>query len=344
MRRCCFGDVLLTTPLLAALDAAFPAAQITYATGAWSRAALDGNPHVDRVLTLPGPMRPGTWLALVRRLRSRRFDLAVIPERSPLPQVLAAAARIPRRVGLDSGGRGFALTDPVPVTGVRHETDRALDLANALRLAVPPRHPTYSPSEASREKVTELLDAHAITDPFIVVHPGGGDNPGVSMPTKRWPPERFAATAAALARTYAHQVVVTGGPADVNAARACAAAMPLPVLNLAKRLTWDEHAALAERARLYLGNDSGATHLAVAVGAPTVVVFGPTDPAMYGPLDGVSEAVWSTECAEAAERGDLTRARGSDRCIDSITVDQVAAAAARVIERSANSWRARIAR
>lgn len=344
VRRCCFGDVLLTTPLLAALDAAFPAAHITYATGAWSRAALDGNPHVDRVLTLRGPMQAVTWLALVRRLRSRRFDLAVIPERSPLPQILAAAAGIPRRVGLDSAGRGFALTDRVPVTGVRHETERALDLARALGLDVPSRQPTYCPAQASREKVSQLLDRYGITGPFIAVHPGGGDNPGVTMPTKRWPPERFAAAAAAIAGTHGYQIVVAGGPADEDVARRCVSAMPLPALSLAGWLTWDEHAALAEGARLYLGSDTGATHLAVAVGAPTVVVFGPTDPAMYGPLDGVSEAVWSAECAEAAERGDLTRASSSYRCIDGITVDQVVASAARVIARSEDGWRSRSAR
>lgn len=344
MRRCCFGDVLLTTPLLAALDAAFPAAQITYATGVWSRAALDGNPHVDRVLTLPSDVKAGTWLSVVRRLRDWRFDLAVVPERSPLPQALAAAAGIPRRVGLDSGGRGFALTDRAPVAGVRHETDRALDLARALGLDVPARQPTYYPAQVSRKKVTRLLDAHGITGPFTIVHPGGGNNPGVAMPTKQWPPDRFAAAAAALVDMQGCQVVVAGGPADVNVARECVSAMPLPVLNLAGVLSWDEHAALAERARLYLGNDTGATHLAVAAGAPTVVVFGPTDPAMYGPLDGVSEAVWSAECAEAAERGDLTRARSSYRCIDSIPADRVVAAAARVIARSEDGWRNRIAR
>lgn len=339
VRRCCFGDVLLTTPLLAALKRAYPAASITYATGAWSRPALAGIPDVDRVITLPGSSRPADWLPVARRLRARHFDLAVIPERSPLPQLLAAAAGIPRRVGLDSGGRGFMLTDRVPVRGIRHETDRALDLAYALGAPVVARRPRYVPSCAARAKVSRLLRSDGNAEPFLVVHPGGGANPGVSMPAKRWPPERFAAAAVTIAQKYDLRIVVTGGLRDEAVAHLCSTAISPPALNLTGQLGWDEHAALVECARLYLGNDTGATHLAVAVGAPVVAVFGPTDPAMYGPLDGVSEAVWSADCAEVAERGDLTRIRDIRRCIDGITVEAVLAAAERVLARADNDAR-----
>ncbi len=125
----------MTTPLLAALDAAYPAATITYATGKWAATALANNPHVDRILELPDQWDRAAWRSLVGQLRQRRFDLAVIPERSPLPALAAALAGIPRRVGLDSAGRGFALTDRVSLRGVRHETDLALDLARTLGIA-----------------------------------------------------------------------------------------------------------------------------------------------------------------------------------------------------------------
>src|SRR5438876_4498058 len=100
-RRCCLGDVLMTTPLLAALDRAYPAATITYAVGEWSRPALAGNPRVDRLLPLPDAPNWRQWVATIGRLRRGGFDLAVLPERSPLVHLAAWLAGIPRRVGLD---------------------------------------------------------------------------------------------------------------------------------------------------------------------------------------------------------------------------------------------------
>lgn len=335
LRRCCLGDVLLTTPLLATLDAAFPDAELIYATGAWSRAALVGNPHVDRVITLPDRPHARDWLTVVRRLRRGRCDLALLPERSPLMHLAAWLAGIPRRVGLDSAGRGFALTDPVPVTGVRHETERALDLARALGLTPATPSPLYRPGEDARERVASLLAAGGVTGDVLVVHPGGGANPGVTMAGKRWPPERFAAVADHLHERHGLAVCLVGVPDDRAAVAACATRLRAPALDLAGRLSLDELGALCARARLYLGNDSGATHLAVACGAPTVAVFGPTDPAMYGPLDGVSEAVWNAAaCAPHVERGDLTRATDGFRCIDTIAVADVLDAAERVLTRT----------
>jgi ADP-heptose:LPS heptosyltransferase len=147
----------MTTPLLAALDTAYPDATITYATGNWSAAALKNNLHVDHILALPDRWDRAAWRGLMGRLRRERFDLAVIPERSPLPALVAALAGIPHRVGLDSAGRGFALTDRVPVRGIRHETDLALDLARALGLPPDERRLHYHPGAEATERVDALL-------------------------------------------------------------------------------------------------------------------------------------------------------------------------------------------
>ncbi|MDP9371128.1 MAG: glycosyltransferase family 9 protein, partial [Chloroflexota bacterium] len=308
LRRCCLGDVLMTTPLLRALDEAYPDATITYATGGWSAAAIRGNPRVDRLIEMPDRQGPRELAQLAGRLRRERFDLAVLPERSPLVPLVALLAGIPRRVGFDSAHRGFALTDPVLVRGVRHEVERALDLARALGIPVPSPRLEYRPGAEAGARVARLLAEHSVASPLLVIHPGGGANPGAVMDAKRWPPERFGAAADGLLARHGGGVILVGGSGDRAAVDATRAAMRGAALDFCGALDLDALAALCRRAALYVGNDSGATHLAEACGAPTVVVFGPTDPAMYGPVDGVGEAVWDPiACTPFIERGDLTR-------------------------------------
>ncbi|HET8631538.1 MAG TPA: glycosyltransferase family 9 protein [Thermomicrobiales bacterium] len=348
VRRCCLGDVLMTTPLLAALDAAYPDATIAYAVAGWSRAALAGNPRVGAILPLPERTGWRNWVRVVGRWRRGRFDLAVLPERSPVVHLAAWAAGIPRRVGLDSHGRGFALTDPVPVRGVRHEAERALDLARGLGLPVAGTRLEYRPDAAAVARVDALLAERGAEAPLWVVHPGGGANPGATLDAKRWPAKRFGRVAAALVARHGGTAILVGGPGEcalTAAARAAMGAAGANALDLAGRLDFAALGALCARAALYVGNDSGPTHLAEACGAPVVAVFGPTDPAMYGPVDGVGEAVWdAAACAPYVVRGDLTRvgAGGNTRCIDAISVEDVLAAAERVLARAAA--RTRVAR
>lgn len=338
LRRCCLGDVLMTTPLLATLDTAYPDARITYAAGKWAATALERNPHVDAVLRLPEHPTWRDWVRIVGKVRRGGYDLALVADRSPLPALATALAGIPRRAGFDSAGRGFALTARVALRGVRHETDLALDLARLLGLPDPARRPHYRPSDEARERVGQLLAARQIAQPLFVIHPGGGANPGVTMDTKRWLPERFARVADGLVAQYGGTIALVGAASDQAAVNATRAAMRTEAIDFAGALSVAELGALCERATLYIGNDAGTTHLAEACGAPVVVVFGPTDPAQYGPTDGIGEAVWDPiACGPHIQRGDLTRpgsASSAVRCIDAITVEQVLDAAARVLARA----------
>ncbi len=336
-RRCCLGDTLMMTPLLAALDTAYPAATITYAVGKWSAAGLTGNPHLDHLLLLPDKPSWRDWVRIIGKVRLGRFDLAVIPERSPLPALALALAGVPQRVGLDSAGRGFALTRRVPVREIRHETDLALDLAQALGLAATTRRPHYQPTAAAMAQVEQLLMDNQVQPPIFIIHPGGGSNPGVTMDAKRWPAERFAAVAATLQASYGGTVVIVGAASDRPLVDATQAALPTPAVDLCERLTLPALAALCTHATLYLGNDAGTTHLAEAAGAPVVAIFGPTDPAQYGPTDQISEAVWDPQtCGPGLQRGDLTRSNltALPRVIDTIAVEQVLAATERVLSRA----------
>jgi len=335
LKPCCIGDVLMATPLARSLKAAWPDAALDWAVGDHSRSVLAGNPDVDACLdatgTLRADLRPRAVARLVAALRRGRYDAAFVAERSPIPAVIARLAGIPLRVGLDSGGRGRWHTVRVP-TGPddpRHETEIYLDLARAVGVPAADPRPVFVPSAADGAAASAAVAAAggaAWPRPWLVVHPGGGQNPGAERLDKRWPADRFAAVAGRWSSSGT--AIVIGGPGDVAlaadvAARAAAggdtpARAAAPVAVVAGRLALGATAALVARCDVYLGNDSGVAHLAAAVGTPVVAVFGPTSAARYGPVPGAGEAV----AAGGAGGG-----TGGD--IRAVTVDAVWAAVMR---------------
>ncbi len=139
VKPCCLGDVLLTTPLVAAIRAGYPTAHITYAVGSWSAPMVATSEHIDEILVVPDNWTLGSLLATARVLRERHFEIAFVPDRSPTLTLLVWLAHIPQRVGLDSAGRGFAYTHPVPYSfGPTHEATVYSSLAAAVDLPSPP--------------------------------------------------------------------------------------------------------------------------------------------------------------------------------------------------------------
>ncbi len=334
IKPCCLGDVLLTTPLVAALRKAWPEARIAYATGAWSLPMIATSDHIDATITLPERWTPGSLLATARELRRRRFEIVFVPDRSPLLALLAWLAGIPVRVGLDSAGRGFAYTHRVPLPpGVTHEADLYSRLAIQIGLD-PPRRLFFFPRESARAAAATLVSQYRHDErPLIALHPGGGQNPGMTLPRKRWLPERWALVADALSRRYGAQVIILGGPGDEDAAAVVANAMRESSMMLVRRWNWEELGAVVERCALFLGHDTGMMHLAVAVGTPTVAVFGPSDPQMYGPYGDHGAAVWRpTPESPCFYNGvALPDCPCAMQCMRNVTHEDVIAAAERVL-------------
>lgn len=345
LKPCCLGDVLLATPLAAAIVHAWPGCQLDWAVDHHSLPALAENPHVTHRLDATGCTRgnwqPGGLLRLTRAIRRGRYDVALVPERSRVMALLPWLAGVPVRIGLDSGGRGRLHTVRVPVPPLRHEAELYLDLARAAGIDPGPPRLVFRPSRAdeqvARRMLAELLDSSAAAElahgtapsagalppvgPLVAAHLGGGVNPGQSLPEKRWPPERWAALLGRLAAERGARLVLLGAAADRPYVDAVRSGLAAPVLDLAGRLSLGEAGAVLELADLYLGHDTGMSHLATAVGVPAVVVFGPTDPRRYGPLPGTGRAVAPPTGAVQ----DLADAHGS-MAIRAVTVDAVWAA------------------
>ncbi|MBN2469458.1 MAG: glycosyltransferase family 9 protein [Anaerolineae bacterium] len=285
----------MATPLLAALRRAFPAAHITWGVGRHSAPAIKQHPFLDATMdTGPAanPARtPGGLLRLASQMRAGGYDLVVVPDRSPLFSLAARLSGIKIRAGLDSAGRGafYNVKAPIDPQATRHEAEIYLDVARALGIDVTD---CWATIPVSAERQAALPQPLRAAPGLIVVHVGGGRNPGMTMTEKRPPVALLAVVVAKAAARLKARIAILGGPEDRSRADELHAALPgLNPLSLVGVLNFAEIAALGSTAQLAIGPDTGLMHLMAAAGAPTVMIFGPSDPRRYGPFVPPGRAV-----------------------------------------------------
>ena len=144
----------------------------------------------------------------------------------------AVAGRVPVRAGIDSAGRGFALNIRVPWDESLHEADLYLSVAGALGCPIAGHHLLFEPGEEATRHTAELWQTLNLGDNVAVIAPGGGTNPGMDLPEKRWVPERFAALADRLHEELGMAIVLLGGPDDRDLCARVHASMRVPAHDL----------------------------------------------------------------------------------------------------------------
>lgn len=327
------GETLFATPFLRALRGLRPDAFI--ATLGWPqcREVLMHNPWIDELLSYDerGADRGlgGAW-RLAREVRRRRFDAAFVLRRSLSRTLLLRLAGIPVRIGFANAKSGWLLTRRIqaPKEVLRHKALSYLPLLGEAGDAAGRWPCEYVVSPEERRGARELLASHHIDGdlPLVVMHPGA------NWTHKRWAPERFAALGDRLSAARPVQIAVTGGPSDAALAEAIGRRMRHPAALLAGRTTVRQLGACLECARLVIANDTGVLHVAAALSRPIVALYGPTSPAITGPLGaGRLLAVLHHEsCCPAVPcyRPDHPGYPG----MDAITVEEVCEAALRMLE------------
>ncbi|MBK9124752.1 MAG: WecB/TagA/CpsF family glycosyltransferase [Chloroflexi bacterium] len=277
------GDLILTTPALTALREAQPDAHVGLLTTPGAAPAVGGLGLADTVYTLPRfGIANAETLRVFRKIRADRYDTIVFFHRLTTRAgawkyaALAAFSGAKRRIGLDNGRGGF-LTDHVPDDGfgAPHQAASWLALVERLGADASPR-----PCRVA-EMPYPLPDAPV----RIAVHAGSGD---FSM-ARRWPAELLAQAVDTLADELNAQVVVIGANGDDSPD--LIARLKHPALDLTGKTSVPQLAGVLRQCALYVGSDSGVTHVAAAVGTPTVAVFGPTNDAAYGPWSPDGKAV-----------------------------------------------------
>jgi len=338
------GDVVFTTPVIRALRRQYADAHIAYLVEPSAAPVIRGNPHLNDIIVAQrrrGAGRLVDDLALARRLRRERFDVAIDLHGGPRAAWLTRASGAPMRIGYDLPWRSWIYTHRVqrsPDLFPRHSVLNQWDLLAPLgiRDCTPARNPVEMTEDAlAARHVRELLEAAGINDGhrIVVVHVSAGNE------FRRWPEEAFCSTIVGLAeRDPRCRIIVASGPSDAAAAarvtEAARSRLSRPE-SLPPLLDWDlnELHALVARAAVYIGGDSGPLHVASTTSTPIVALLGPTLPERSRPwrdprLGAEMVDAGPLPCRPCDQRRCIP---GDFRCLMRITPEQVLAAVERVL-------------
>jgi heptosyltransferase-3 len=325
------GDLLLTTPLIRSVRRAWQDSQIDVLVFDGTAGIIAGNPDIDLILTMPQRPTAAESFRLIRRLW-RSYDIAISTQSGDRPTVFAFAAGR-RRIGVtaDSDPRlartlkRIALHRPVPAADKLHRVEQNLRLADALEI---PRVPELvCPAAAQTTPV-------AVNGKYAVIHA----TPMFAY--KEWTPEGWRAVAADLAKRGL-SIVAIGGPGETE--RGYLENVWRGVCDF-HQLEWAQTMKLLANAQIYVGPDTSTTHLAAAAGCPTVALFGPMDPRVWGPwpIGGLAAPwqasgtiqnqgnVWIVQnplpCMPCTFEGCERNIRSRSACLDELRPGQVIAA------------------
>jgi lipopolysaccharide heptosyltransferase II len=322
------GDVILSTPSLRAIRRQFPASHITLAVGRSAYEVAARCPYLNDILIvdLRGKDRgPAGRLRLLRRLRAAGFDLSIDLQNSRRTHLLTWLSGVPARIGYRRKfgwllNRGVRLPKVVlaPIAHQHYLLTHAGIAPDGDRLELWPSALDEARAESLLEGVRE--DGK----PVAAVHPGGSGR----WMTKRWDLERWAAVCDALAERGA-RVIVIGGPEERVLGETLSSLTRHRPLLLAGQTSLLELACVLKRSDLFLGHDSSSLHVAAAVGAPAVALFGPTDPRRHLPPSFagtvIRKDVFCSPCYSARCRT-VTHA-----CMKRISIEEVLAAALAIL-------------
>jgi len=324
------GDVILSIPAVANLQAHFPQARIVMIVNPSAEAIARRIPCVDEVLCYDARFfaRSGgskmfdfaRGMRFIRKMRRREFDLIVDLRGSFAPLVFALIAKSKYRID-----RGTYLihrkTGRIP-TVLEHEAEVNLDILARAGLTALSRNMSLNITKTDLDGADSLLK-ECDESPIVVMHAGA------PSPLKRWSAERYARLASELQREHNACIVLIGGKGERQIAGFVTSAVGEQAVNLSGRTTLGQLAAVLRRADLFIGNDSGPMHLAAACGAKVIGLFGPTSLQRFGPYgDNCVALRMESDCPPCMREECKTPGY---RCIDRISVDDVMKIAAQML-------------
>jgi len=322
------GDSVMTLPALRALRKSLPESRISLLVKPWVSAVFDHDPDIDEILFYDAAHTGMTGrMKLAWMLHKKKFCSAILFQNAFDAALITFLAGIKSSAGYDRDGRGFLLTEKVPVPGddkKEHQIFYYLNLLTQLGISAPYSDPYIHLSIDERLRARDMVKG--MKRPLL------GINPGATYGSaKRWFPERFAEIANWFISDTGGSVVLFGGSKEVAIADDIYKQV-IPdfrtsqsLISLAGKTSLRDLISLIAECDVFLTNDSGPMHIAYAVKTPLVALFGSTDPLLTGPPPGGdtnSHVVVKADLSCSPCFGRTCRSNDM-RCMYAITSDEV---------------------
>jgi heptosyltransferase II len=325
------GDAILALPALRAVRKRFPRAEIAILARPYVTDIYRDQEICNQLIQYdPKDSHAGFFgrERLAAELRAQKFDVALLLQNAFDAAWLAWRAKIPERIGYARDARSFLLTKalPLPRQGEipAHEKFYYLELLRRAGWLDTVQDESFIGLQVSQEKrrsADEFLCKSGVRPGALRVAIGAGASYGSA---KCWPPSRFAEVMDRLQAEADADVILFGAVGEANVSKAISAEMRQPPIDLTGKTAIADLPALLSQCHLFIGNDSGAIHVAAAVGLPVVAVFGPTDPFGTAPVTRrcsiVQQKPYCSPCF-------LRRCPTDHRCMTAVTAGMVEAAA-----------------
>jgi heptosyltransferase-2 len=326
------GDAVMSLPAIRAVRESFPGVHLTVLARPTVAGLYSRERAIDHLLLFAGDRR-----RTAAELHHAAFDCAILLPNSFDSALLVWMARIPRRIGYRRDGRRWLLTEsiPVPESGEipRHQRFYYLELlrrAGLIHEYPPCSEIRLDGFEESKQAGLTAFEDTGLKPPVIGVSPGAAFGSA-----KCWLPERFAEAAASVAREHSASVALFGDKAErplCDTIARSVASSAVPVRNFAGETNLRQFIDMAAACRLFLTNDSGAMHIASALGIPSVTVFGATDDTATGPTGARARIVREqVECSPCL----LRECPIDHRCMSRITAERVTTTSLRLWKETA---------
>jgi len=331
------GDSVITVPALRALRRVLPQTHITLVLRPGAKGLFADTDFIDDLLVYDR-RNMFSVLSQVRAWRKQRFDLAILFQNAFEAALIPFLAGVPLRLGYATESRQALLSHPIPLPewrSERHEVFYYLYLITALEqllfqsstICEAEPDATLHISSERKLEAAKFLATFGVKDnqSVVAICPGS-----INSRAKRWPAESYAALADRLLEDR-KQVVIVGSKDELDVTEAVVSKMRQKPVVLTGKTTIDQLTALLGLADLVVTNDTGPAHIAAALGRPTLVIFGPTNPLTTRPFSGQAEILrHPPDCAPCM----LRDCPIDHRCMTAISVDEVVEHSRAILKRS----------
>lgn len=323
------GDVVLSTAVVRHLKKLYPSSYIAFMVRPENKDVVLNNPDLDEVIVYDKKGKEKSFLNTIKfalSLKKKNFDIGIALHPTNRVHIIMFLAGIPLRIGYDRK-MSMLLNKRVPHVkhyGDKHEASYNFELLEGAGFDVKEADikPYIVTSKEEKLLVDRVYSDLKLGDNVIAIHPGA------SCASKRWDARGFAEVADELKKKYSSNIALIGADETASFSNAVKDAMRSPAIDLTGNFLVGELAEFLSRCRLFVSNDSGPVHVAVAVGTPTVVIFGRKDPGLspkrWGPLGEKSRILHGDAGCKKCLAHDCLR---DYACLKAVTAQEVIKAA-----------------